>query len=139
DKGLFRMEHETLVRVNEMAVHSICQDRAGRLLIGGSGLLVLSGTGSAFYRSNANQADNSIRTIRETRDGTLWIGTISGLRRLDGGLAGDPFLRARLIDHMNISALREGRDGSLWIGTYGQGLMRYADGHTERLMLPHNN
>src|SRR5262245_8916221 len=43
DVGLFRMQQESLVRVDgnngipHVAVHSICQDRQGRLLIGGSG------------------------------------------------------------------------------------------------------
>ncbi len=43
DRGLFRLEGETLHRVDDrngapsMSVHTICEDREGRLLVGGSG------------------------------------------------------------------------------------------------------
>jgi ligand-binding sensor domain-containing protein/signal transduction histidine kinase len=150
DDGLFRMESDALVRIDGKAgvprmavVHSICQDREGRLLIGGSGLLVLQGSTAAYYHSTNNLADNSIRTIRETRDGTVWIGTISGLRKLDKGIRGDPFLAPKMVSDRNISYLLEGRDGQLWIGTYGHGVLRYASGRIVHLSapsaLPHNN
>ena len=89
DRGLFRMQGETLSRIDgrdgapSMSVHTISEDRAGRLLVGGWGLLILDGHSAIYYRSNESQADNSIRTIRQTADGAIWIGTISGLRRLD--------------------------------------------------------
>jgi ligand-binding sensor domain-containing protein/signal transduction histidine kinase len=148
DNGLFRMQGERLTRVDgagnipSVAVHSICEDRQGRLLVGGSGLLILSGPDVAYYRSREDLADNSIRTIRETADGAIWIGTISGLRRLEHGFSGDPFSSPRVISGVNISVLLESRK-QLWIGTYGQGLMRFQDGRIARLSapsaLPHNN
>lgn len=149
DDGLFRMQGDALVRIDgkggvpRLAVHSICQDRQGRLLIGGSGLLVLTGDQASYYHSTKNLADNSIRTIRQTRDGAVWIGTISGLRKLERGLEGDPFPTPKMISDRNISYLLEGRGGQLWIGTYGHGVLRYADGQIVRLTapstLPHNN
>jgi ligand-binding sensor domain-containing protein len=149
DDGLFRMEGDVLVRIDghrgvpRMSVHSICQDREGRLLFGGLGLLILTQDSAVYYRSTKNLADNSIRTIRQTRDGAVWIGTISGLRKLDRGLEGDPFLAPRMIRDRNISYLLEGRGGQLWIGTYGHGVMRYANGRMVHLSapsaLPHNN
>ena len=92
DRGLFRLDGETLQRVDDrngapaMSVHAICEDREGRLLVGGVGLLVLNGAQVSHYSSTESRADNSIRTIRETRDGAVWIGTIAGLRRIDGGI-----------------------------------------------------
>jgi len=143
DNGLFRMQAGKLVRAYSMAVHSICQDRAGRLLVGGSGLLVVEAGRQTFYQSSETLADNSIRTIGEADDGTLWIGTISGLRRLPGGISGDPFGAPKIIRDTNIAVLTGGRKGALWIGTYGQGLMRYEDGkftrYTAPSALPHNN
>ncbi|MGH9763887.1 MAG: ligand-binding sensor domain-containing protein, partial [Blastocatellia bacterium] len=152
DNGLFRMQHDLLVRVDgagnipSVAVHSICEDRDGRLLVGGSGLLILEGLPerkrAAYYTSSENLADNSIRTIRQTPDGAIWIGTISGLRKLEPGFNGNPFASPRTLSGVNISVLLESR-GQLWIGTYGQGLIRFKDGHTTRLSapssLPHNN
>ena len=149
DHGLFRMHDESLTRVDgkgdipETSVHSICQDREGRLLVGGGGLLVLDGGRATYYRSGENLADNSIRTIRETADGAVWIGTISGLRRLEGGVRGNPFTTPRLIEGVNVCFLRESRRGQLWIGTYGRGLMRFQGGRLLELRaplsLPHDN
>ena len=149
DAGLFRMQNESLTRIDghdgipQMSVHSICQDREGRLLVGGRGLLVLSGRAATYYTSSESLADNSIRTIRQTSDGAIWIGTISGLRRLDHGLIGNPFPASRIVSGTNISFLLESRRGQLWIGTYGQGLMRYQAGRVVRFSAPasllHNN
>src|SRR5579885_2690111 len=149
DDGLYRLQGESLVRVDgrngipPIAVHSICQDRQGRLLFGGYGLLVLDGSTAAYYTSSETLADNSIRTIHQTVDGTLWIGTISGLRRLGRGLDGNPFLAPKIIRNTNVDFLMQSRSGPLWIGTYGQGVLRYWEGRFERFsapaLLPHNN
>ena len=85
------MRNESLIRVDgrdgvpEMNVHAICEDRAGRLRVGGMGLLVLRGQEVNYYTSNESLADNSVRTIRQTADGAIWIGSISGLHKLDRG------------------------------------------------------
>jgi signal transduction histidine kinase/streptogramin lyase len=148
DAGLFQMRNEALTRIDgnggipQMNVHSICEDGEGRLLVGGWGLLVLNGNHAAYYTSTESLADNSIRTIRHTSDGAIWIGTISGLRRLERGLKGDPFATPRMISGVNISVLLES-GGDLWVGTYGQGLMRIRAGRSAQFAapssLPHNN
>src|SRR5262245_7473361 len=149
DAGLFRMQNESLTRVNgpdgapKFSAHAICEDRAGRMLVGGRGVLILRGMEATYYTSNESLADNSIRTIRQTADGALWIGTISGLRRLDQGINGDPFMTPKILSGANISVLLESRRGELWIGAYGQGLMRFQSGRIIRFSapssLPHNN
>jgi ligand-binding sensor domain-containing protein/signal transduction histidine kinase len=149
DDGLFRLQGERLERVDgrggvpNVAVHSISQDREGRLLVGGSGLLVLSNSQPAYYTSSESLADNSIRAIRQTRGGAVWIGTIAGLRRLQHGIAGNPFETPKLIRDTNVDFLAESRSGTLWIGTYGRGLIRYEDGRFARFTapfeLPHDN
>jgi ligand-binding sensor domain-containing protein/signal transduction histidine kinase len=149
DSGLFRLRDDSLIRMDgngaapRISVHAICEDRAGRLLVGGRGLLILRGTEATYYTSNESLADNSIRTIRQTTDGALWIGTISGLRKLDHGINGDPFLTPKILSGANISVLLESRRGELWIGAYGQGLMRFQSGRIIRFSapssLPHNN
>ena len=65
---------------------------------------------------------------RDRATARVWIGTISGLRRLEGGVRGNPFALPRIVDGTNISVLHESRSGELWIGTYGRGLMRLDDG-----------
>src|SRR5262245_10234611 len=149
DNGLFRLRNESLIRVDghggapRMSVHAICEDREGRLLVGGRGLLIFREQEATYYSSDESHADNSIRTIRQTADGALWIGAISGLRRLDRGVNGNPFTAPKILSGANISVLLESRNGQLWIGAYGQGLMRYQRGRLVRFSapssLPHNN
>lgn len=149
DSGLFRLQNDSLTRMDghggapRISVHAICEDRAGRLLVGGRGLLILRGMEATYYTSNESLADNSIRTLRQTADGALWVGTISGLRKLDQGINGDPFTTPKILSGVNISVLLESRRGELWIGAYGQGLMRFQSGRIIRFSapssLPHNN
>jgi ligand-binding sensor domain-containing protein/signal transduction histidine kinase len=149
DDGLYRLEGTAFVRVDgsrgapTMSVHAVCEDRHGRILVGGTGLLVLESDRVEYYRSSETFADNAIRTIRESRDGSVWIGTVSGLRRLDQGVRGDPFLTPRLLDGINISVLYESPSGQMWIATYGRGLMRFDKSGLATLTapssLPHDN
>jgi signal transduction histidine kinase/ligand-binding sensor domain-containing protein len=70
----------------------------------------------------------SILTVKQTKDGALWVGTESGLLRFDGV----KFVSFRsadtsaFISHF-IYCLHEARDGALWIGT-DRGVVRYRDG-----------
>jgi len=149
DAGLFQLENEKFTRIDEhngiphMSVHAICEDKAGRILFGGWGLLIVKGTEKQYYNSSESQADNSIRTLCQTRSGDLWIGTIAGLRRLPSGETGNPFLHPKIFSQINISVLRESKKGQLWIGSYGQGLLRFENGRTTTFtapnLLPHNN
>src|SRR5262249_52867607 len=64
DSGLFRLQNDSLIRMDgngdapRISVHAICEDRAGRLLVGGRGLLVLRGQEATYYTSNESLADN---------------------------------------------------------------------------------
>jgi ligand-binding sensor domain-containing protein/signal transduction histidine kinase len=91
------------------------------------------------YTSRAWQTDeglphNLVRSITQTPDGYLWVGTRLGLARFDGmhftcfDAKNTPALR-----NHNVSALAVGIDGSLWIGTYGGGLVHLKDGVFSRL------
>ena len=71
---------------------------------------------------------DTVRTITQTTDGYLWVGTDEGLARFDGY---DFTIFNR--DHgdlpsNSITVLASGTDGSLWIGQ-NSGLTRYRDRH----------
>ncbi len=87
---------------------------------------------------------STIHSIRQTRDGYLWMATLDGLVRYDG-------VRFTVFDKSNtpgfttnrLTFLFEDQDGTLWIGTEDAGLMRYANGIFSSLTtkdgLPHNH
>ena len=83
---------------------------------------------------------NEVRTICQTKNGDLWIGTFSGLNKIsfaqlnennnnDKKLKFISFLNdlnnKNSLSHNNISSLIEDRDGNLWIGTLGGGLKKF--------------
>jgi ligand-binding sensor domain-containing protein/signal transduction histidine kinase len=133
DRGLYRFDGDRLTRVDgqagipAMSVHAIREDRNGRLWVGGAGLLVISEGVPAVYHSNRSLADNSIRAIAESNDGTIWVATIGGLHRVPDGNPADVF-SSRTVLHRNTTYLYQTKDRGLWAGTYGHGLFRYGDG-----------
>ncbi|MCP5046202.1 MAG: response regulator [bacterium] len=68
---------------------------------------------------------NAVRTIIQTRDGYLWMGTQQGLVRFDG-VRFEVYDKRRVeqMSSHSVRALCEDREGHLWIGTYGGGLIR---------------
>lgn len=70
---------------------------------------------------------NIIHTLRQTRDGYIWLTTSNGLVRFDG-------LHFTVFDRMNtpgiqtnrLAALFESADGDLCVGSESGGLLRYA-------------
>src|SRR5262249_52174273 len=69
-------------------------------------------------------AHDLVLTLREDRDGRIWIGTLNGLSRYDPHRHA---LRSYRADARNAHALadnivrviHQSRDGTLWIGTHG--------------------
>ncbi|MCP5048123.1 MAG: hybrid sensor histidine kinase/response regulator, partial [bacterium] len=85
----------------------------------------------------------SVRTIVQTRDGYLWLGTDEGFVRFDG-VHFEVYNKRKVEQLLSniIMELIEDRRGNLWIGTYGGGLTRMKDGkfttYTTRDGLAHN-
>ena len=61
-------------------------DRAGNIWLGtfGGGLLRFKDGTSTAFTSRNGLPDNFVWAVRETRDGSLWIGTNGGLTRMTG-------------------------------------------------------
>ncbi len=73
-------------------------------------------------------SEGIIRSIAQTADGYLWLGTEFGLRRFDGvrAVPWEPPAGQRL-PSSDIRSLQGARDGRLWIGTF-RGLASWKDG-----------
>lgn len=140
DDGLFRLHGDRLARVDgvggvpAVAVHDIREDSRGRLWAGGSSLLMLDGSRTVEYRLEGGSSEQRVKSILETRDGVIWVGTVSGLERLN------PDGTGRFIHVPDVSGtvrvLREDHDGALWIGTIGEGIFLYRAGRFTRLRAP---
>ena len=79
-----------------------------------------------------------VKSISETADGTIWVGTVSGLQRMPpASRESGRFERVPEIAS-TVRALREDRTGDLWIGTIGDGLLRYSEGRLVHVTAPDN-
>ena len=78
-------------------------------------------------------SQNRVKSITQTRDGTLWVGTIGGLHRMVPG--SDSFRRVKDTSG-TVRFLHETSDGTLWIGTIGHGIYKYRDQRFSQITAP---
>jgi ligand-binding sensor domain-containing protein/signal transduction histidine kinase len=139
DSGLLRLDGDRFVRVDgtgivpTLAVHAICPDRNGNLWVGGSRLLRLNGSDVTEFTMRGEASQNRVKSIVQTQDGTIWVGTVSGLNRMVAGQK--KFERVNGISG-TVRVLRQTADGVLWIGTIGQGVFEYRAGNMTQITAP---
>jgi len=125
DNGLLKFAGNRLQRIDGMdgrpsiAVHAISEDSGGGLWVGGSRLLRLSQGTMREYKLEGGSSQNRVKSILETSDHTVWVGTVSGLHRLRPGK--DSFERVEDVKG-TVRTLRQTTDGVLWMGMIGQGI-----------------
>lgn len=141
DDGLFRFSENHFLRVDgtektpALAVHDIREDQAGRLWVGGSKLVMIRGNTCEEFRLEGYPSATRVKSILQTRDGTLWVGTVSGLQRSRVSTEGTRFERVPEVSS-TVRALREDVSGTLWIGSIGEGLIRFEGGRFTRVSTP---
>jgi signal transduction histidine kinase/ligand-binding sensor domain-containing protein len=142
DAGLFRLDGDRFTRIDghgnvpSLAVHAMREDHAGRLWVGGSRLLMIDGDNCREFALSGGPSASRVKTIFETSDGTVWVGTVAGLERMPPSANGDGHFEVMPGITSTVRVLREDRDGTLWIGSIGAGLMRYSDGHITKVATP---
>ena len=136
DNGLFLFSGERIERVDNtagipaIAVHAIHEDGRGQLWVGGSKFLRLTDKGAVEYHLEGESSQNRVKSITHTSDGTVWVGTVSGLQRMtpqDDAFRTVPEVKG------TVRVLREMSDGALWIGTIGRGLLTYHEHRFSRM------
>ena len=122
----------TAAAVQKDVVYSI-DGRNGELWIGRrGGLTHLRESGASFtaktYTAADGLAQNSVYAVHQSRDGSVWAGTLSaGLSRLKDGSFTTYTLANGLISN-TISSIAESSDGTMWFGT-PNGLNELSEGH----------
>jgi len=139
DNGLLRFSGGRFVRVDgvdgvpSIAVHAIAEDSEGSLWVGGSRLLKLSAGSIHEFHLEGSASQNRVKSILETSDRTVWVGTVSGLNRIRPGSA--QFERVEGIKG-TVRVLRQTSDGTIWIGMIGQGIRFTAGGQFTAMTAP---
>lgn len=146
DDGLFLWQAGKIERMDArygvpaISVHAIFEDRRQRLWVGGYHFFCIDGHGMVEYHLPGGITDN-VKSILQTRDGTLWVGTVTGLQHSSSAPGPPIFSRVTSI-RSTVRTLLQDDDGTLWIGTIGEGLIRYRDGQfatlPANLALPSN-
>jgi len=142
DSGLFRISGDRVERVDDsvslplLAVHAIFEDDRGGLWIGGSRLLRLEESGSQEFRLQGKASENRVKSIFQTADRTIWVGTVSGLHRSVPGRSAKPRFERVPGINATVRLLRQTSDGTLWIGTIGHGLLTYRENHFLEMAAP---
>ncbi len=136
--GLHRLTNGALATITTHSglphdhVQALLVASDGRLWIGTNGGIARLSHGAIEPGSATTGLPHaSVLALHEDASGTIWIGTFAGLARARSGVIVDevfPLRRSRA----PVNGLATDHDGSLWIGTYGEGLVRWRDGRTER-------
>ncbi len=113
-------------------VFALAEDSEGSLWIGTDGAGVVRLTDGTFtgYTTRHGLVHDRVTSLRESRDGGLWVATRGGLSRIRNGQI-DSWLAGEGLPRQRLWALEEDRDGSLWIGT-DVDLFRLQDGEFAR-------
>lgn len=109
-------------------INVIEEDGVGNLWFGGPelGIARFDGRSTRRFTVADGLPADSVTAFHQTRDGTIWVGTVNGLAYLDG----ERFVAKRLTEAGGgyVRSLYEDKDGTLWIGTYDTGIIRFRDG-----------
>jgi ligand-binding sensor domain-containing protein/signal transduction histidine kinase len=127
DSGLFEMTSGKLERVDnrpEMpaaAFHGLCEDHQGRIWAGAGHLYAIVHRHPVPYTLGGVDNRHRVKSIVETEDGSIWVGTVDGLYRMAS--VRDRFEPVPGV-RGTVRTLREVVKGELWAGTIGQGIFR---------------
>jgi ligand-binding sensor domain-containing protein/signal transduction histidine kinase len=139
DGGLFWVRNGRLIRADKSLgrtisdAHAVLEDRSGRVWAGGSHLYSLKDGQSREYPLPGNDNRNQVKSLLETSDGVIWVGTVSGLYRLRPGqnrLEPVPGVFGL------IRTLRQAPNGELWAGAIGAGIFRIRGSQVTHLQAP---
>lgn len=127
----YRRDQDSL----KSGVFGILQDHNGIMWVNIQNQLCIFNDGEFIQRPpTASVIDSNISTIKEDRNGDLWIGSngMGGVWRLRKGTWKHFGSKEGMSKSVILSMLPD-KDGCIWIGTSGDGLYRFSKGKFEHL------
>lgn len=86
--------------------------------------------GVDFWGDAEGLPQSRVRSIIQTRDGYLWLGTAGGVVRFDGATFTVFGVQTGTLKDNEVFSLLEDDDGGLWVGTFSGGLTLIKDGRS---------
>jgi ligand-binding sensor domain-containing protein/signal transduction histidine kinase len=122
--------------IENSSITALCSDPIGNLWIGtdGGGLVCLSNGTFSHYSKTNGLAGNTIRAVFAALNGTVWIGTTTGLSRFEDGKFINYSTNNGLLSDV-VRCIYEDRGRNLWIAT-GAGLNRLNGTNFHSFVMP---
>lgn len=136
--GPWRKFDDAYEYLPQAEINVIAEDTSGNLWFGGPKRNIARWDGKTLRPFTATDGlpSDSVTAFLQTRDGTIWIGTINGIARFDG----ERFIPVAST-HGNapayVRSLYEDNDGVLWIGSYDSGIIRFKNGTFTQITTEH--
>lgn len=127
NQGIFKYYKGKLESyLSEGYVLSLLEDHQGNIWVGtyGTGLWKYDQKQWLQYTEQEGLASNTIYTMLQDQQHTLWLGTNEGLAKFDGKHLFTYTTREGLSNNVVLSLFEDAKYG-LWIGTYAAGLMLF--------------
>jgi ligand-binding sensor domain-containing protein/signal transduction histidine kinase len=127
DSGLFTGSNGKFIRVDDRpgmpptAFHGLAEDGQGRVWAGAAQMYAIENGSSKEYALFGSDSRNRVKSILETADGSVWVGTVSGLHRMRPGSGS--FERVSGV-WGTVRTLCAVSPDELWAGTIGDGIFR---------------
>ena len=141
DVGMFRVRDDRLERADEelgtpaINMGAVIEDHLGRMWVGGGELFVSDHGKAREYILQKGDSRSRVKSLFETRDGSIWAGTVEGLYRLSPG--SPKFARVPGVGG-TIRSMHEDSNGDLWIGSIAEGVYIIHNGKVSRLAAQRN-
>jgi signal transduction histidine kinase/ligand-binding sensor domain-containing protein len=141
ESGVYRLRDGQSTRYTEQAgvpphtlLRPACEDAEGGVWFATAGLARFEDGRFTIYGQSSGLATLAVNCIFKDREGTIWVGTSSGLYRLTKQVITGYSTASGLL-HREVYPILQARNGDIWVGSV-RGLSRFRDGQFKNTPLP---